>query len=311
MGEHISRQRARFQELLRRLAREDGVLDTPLAGVRLMRASGPRARGSVIYEPSIVIVGQGRKIGYLGGEVYHYDAYNYLVLSVPLPFECETQATAQEPLLALSVGVDAVVLGELLLALNEAGPAQAPPARPAVPRGICSNPLTEDLLDAALRLLECLGSATDCRILGPQLVREIVYRVLQGQQGGTLRALAAQNGNFSQIARSLKRIHTDYAASLDVETLAREVGMSVSAFHHNFKAVTSASPLRYLKTLRLHKARLLMLQGGVNASVAAGQVGYVSASQFSREFKRLFGNSPLEEVQQLRGFYQGGQAAAS
>lgn len=311
MGEHISRQRGRFRELLRQLAQEEGVSDTRLAGVRLMRASGPRARGPVIYEPSIVIVGQGRKIGYLGDEVYHYDAYNYLVLSVPLPFECETQATAQEPLLALSVGVDAVVLGELLLALNEAEPAQIPPARPAVPRGICSNPLTEDLLDAGLRLLECLCSPTDCRILGPHAVREIVYRVLQGQQGGTLRALAAQNGNFSQIAKSLKRIHTDYAASLDVETLAREVGMSVSAFHHNFKAVTSASPLRYLKTLRLHKARLLMLQEGVNASVAAGQVGYVSASQFSREFKRLFGNSPLEEVQQLRGFYQGGQAAAS
>ena len=175
-----------------------------------------------------------------------------------------------------------------------------------MPSGIYSTPLTEGLLDAGVRLLECLRSPVDCRVLGPQVVREIVFRVLQGERGGALRALAARNGSFSQIARALKRLHADYAQPWDVERMAREVGMSVSAFHHNFKAVTSASPLNYLKTLRLHKARMFMLQDGLNASTAASSVGYASPSQFSREFKRFFGSTPLEEVEKLRGARQPG-----
>lgn len=304
MGDRVTRQQQRFKELLARLAPGEGVNPARASGVRFMKSTRSNPRSPVIYDPSIIIVGQGRKIGHLGGEVYHYDPYNYLVLSVPLPFECETQASPQEPLLALSLSVDQAMLGELLLEMDETGPAEMIAPHRTVPRGIYSTPLTEDLLDAGVRLLECLGNDMDSRILAPQVVREIVFRVLQGEQGGALRALVAHNGSFSQIAKTLKRMHSDYATSLDVETLAREVGMSVSAFHHNFKSVTSASPLNYLKTLRLHKARMFMIQDGMNASTAAGRVGYGSASQFSREFKRFFGASPLEEVQKMRALLQ-------
>jgi AraC-like DNA-binding protein len=250
----------------------------------------------VVYEPSIVIVGQGKKIGYLGDQVYTYDPFNYLVLSVPLPFECETLATPEEPYLSVAVRVDPVTVGELLIEMDDDSGAGI-----AVPRGICSTPLTDELIGATVRLLECLKTPLDSRILGPQIVREIIYRVLYGEQGGALRALAVRHSRFSQIARVLRRIHTEYDKEFDIEILAGEANMSISTFHHNFKAVTSSSPLQYLKNIRLHKALMLMIRDGLNASAAAGKVGYESASQFSREFKRNFGNSPADEAAKLRG----------
>lgn len=295
MEQSVKGRQQRLAELLEELAPDEGLTTSLLPEVRFMKSLRPNPRAPVIYEPSIVIVGQGRKIGYLGDQVYTYDAHNYLVLSVPLPFECECQAEPDEPFLAFSVRVESALLADLLLEMDEPGPGGG-----VLPRGMYSTPLTEDLLGVAVRLLESLRSPVESRVLGKQAIREIVFRVLQGEQGGSLRALAARHGSFGQIAKVLKRIHTDYQAALDVETLAGDAGMSVSSFHHNFKAVTSTSPLQYLKNLRLHKARMLMAQDGLNASMAASQVGYASPSQFSREFKRFFGSSPVEEVQKLR-----------
>lgn len=296
----------RLVELLAALATQEGLTLSILEDVRFMRADGSYPRAAVVYDQRIVIVGQGRKKGYLGGEVYTYDPYNYLVLATPLPFECETEASPEKPLLAVSIGVNPAVIGELLVDMGDDGQ-----ARGEAQRGIYSTPLTDELIDATVRLLECLHSARDSRILGPQIVREITYRVLCGEQGGALRALAIRHGAFGQIARVLKRIHVDYADALDVETLANEASMSVSSFHHNFKAVTATSPLQYLKSIRLHKARMLMVQDGLNASTAAEQVGYESASQFSREFKRLFGASPADESAKMREMAQLAPTAAA
>jgi len=160
--------------------------------------------------------------------------------------------------------------------------------------------MSEELGGAVIRLLECLRSSLDSHMLGRQTVREIVYRVLQGEQGGALRALASRDENFSRIARVLKHVHAEYATPLTVEELARKAGMSVAAFHHNFKLVTASSPLQYLKRIRLDQARRLMTHDGYNASTAARAVGYESPSQFSREFKRLFGATPVEEAEQTR-----------
>jgi AraC-like DNA-binding protein len=132
-------------------------------------------------------------------------------------------------------------------------------------------------------------------------VREITYRVLQGNLGHNLRALAAPHSHFGQISRVLQRMHTDYADTYDVEDLAREAGMSVSTFHAHFKAVTSSSPLQYVKNVKLHKARMLMVHEGASAGAAAAEVGYESVSQFSREFKRLFGAGPAAEAKQWCG----------
>jgi len=186
-------------------------------------------------------------------------------------------------------------VGELLLEMDD-----DIPERGTAECGIISTPMTADMINATVRLLECLKSPLDSRILGPHNVREIVYRVLYGEQGGALRALAVRHSRFSQIARVLRRIHTEYDKELDMEVLAGEANMSISTFHHNFKAVTASSPLQYLKSIRLHKALMLMIRDGLNASAAAGKVGYESASQFSREFKRYFGNSPTDEAARLR-----------
>lgn len=280
--------------LLEPLATREGFTSSALAEVQFLRARQARPREPVVYEPSILIIAQGRKIGYLGDETYVYDANNYLVLPVPLPFECATAVTPAKPLLGVSIRVDPVMIGELLLQMDDRAPAPGPV------RGIYSTPLTEALADATVRLLQCLREPIDSRVLGGAIVREIIYRVLCGEQSAALRAVPARHGSFSQIGHVLRRIHVEYAQPVDVDVLARDAGMSVSTFHAAFKAVTSTSPLQYIKSIRLHKARALMMQNGLNASSAANAVGYESSSQFSREFKRFFGNTPTEEASRMR-----------
>jgi len=281
--------------LLGELARKEGFHPSRLPGVRFMRSARHVPRTPITYEPSIVIIAQGRKTGYLGGRKFVYDASNYLVLTVPLPFECETQGSPEAPLLGVSVGVTPALVAELMMQMQNPLTENDEPLR-----AIESTPLDEVLGDAVERLLEALRSDDEARILGPQIVREITYRVLLGKSGRNLRALAAPHSHFGQISRVLNRIHTDFADSCDIATLAREAGMSVSTFHTHFKAVTASSPLQYLKNVRLHKARMLMVNEGDNAGTAAVKVGYESASQFSREFKRLFGGGPSAVAQEMR-----------
>ncbi|AMV20767.1 HTH-type transcriptional activator RhaS [Planctomyces sp. SH-PL14] len=290
----------RLTELLGTLATSDGIGSTILDGVKVMRSSQSIPRTPVLYEPSIVVVGQGRKRGYLGDRVYTYDAHNYLVLSVPMPFECETEVATHGPLLAVSIGVDLHVLSDLLLKMEHTPPPAAGEDGPHT-HGMYSTQLDAALSEATVRLLECLTQPAEARILGPQIIREITYRVLCGEQGGALRSLIAVNGRMSVIQRALERMHARYADAIDVPALARSAGMSVSAFHHHFKAVTATSPLQYFKTIRLHKARMLMALEGLTAGVAASRTGYQSPSQFSREFKRFFGATPQEETIRVRG----------
>jgi AraC-like DNA-binding protein len=289
-GDH----RERLASLLGEIAVEEGMQRTLIEGVEVFRATESVPRAPIVYLPRILIVGQGRKRAFLGGETYRYDAYNYLVLSVPLPAECETEASPEEPLFLLAIHVEPSMVGEMLLELDEPSPV-AP-----TPRGISSTPLNDEIAGAVIRLLECLKNPSDSRILGRQMVREIVYRVLQGEQGGSLRALASRDDHFARIARVLRQVHADYARQVSVEELARKAGMSLAAFHHYFKVVTTCSPLQYLKRIRLDHAKRLMAHEGYNASTAARAVGYESPSQFSREFKRLYGVTPAEDAEQTR-----------
>jgi len=281
--------------LLEKLAPNEGYTQSALDSVRLMRSDRPLGRTPVFYEPSIVIVCQGRKLGFLGDEVYIYDAQHYLVLSVPLPFSTETQASPEEPMLAVSIRLDLLELSDLITQIGATG--RHPDAPPA---GIASTPLAGHLAGATVRLLEVLTDPLDALVLGPGIVREICYRVLTGEQGGAMRAALTHHGRFGRVARALKRIHADYATPLNVAGLAEEAGMSVPAFHANFRTVTQTSPIQYIKSTRLHQARLMMIRDGVTAAAAAGRVGYESASQFSREFKRLFGRTPANEVRDMR-----------
>lgn len=287
----------RLVALLGALATREGPNPTSLSGVKFYRISRPLPRHAAVYEPWIIIIAQGSKRVHFGGDVYLYDVDHYLVTAVPMPAECEIpRASAAEPYLSLTISVDPAMIADLLLEMET-----EPQSLPSIPRGLYTSPLTQPLKDAAVRLLECLKSPTDSRVLGPQCVREIVYRVLRGEQGEVLRALATGNGHFAQISRILDHLHRDYARPIDVESLARQARMSPSIFYSKFKAVTAMSPLQYLKSVRLDKARLLMIQDGCTAQAAAFAVGYESAPQFSREYKRQFGVSPGQDARLKRG----------
>lgn len=285
----------RMTALLRQLAPNEGYTASLLDGVRFMRADRHLSRTLVLYEPSIIIVCSGSKQGFLGNELYRYDARHYLVLSVPLPLSTETWATPDDPLLAVSVRLDMTELAELVLALDRAGaPAPAPPA------GIVSTVLDEAMADATLRLLQALACPRDAAILGPAIAREVCYRALIGEQGGAVRAALAHHGHFSRIARALRRIHTHFDEPLDVGALASEARMSVPAFHVHFKTVTQTTPIQYIKAIRLHQARLMMIRDDLTAAAASARVGYESPSHFNREFKRFFGRSPGQEARDMK-----------
>jgi AraC-like DNA-binding protein len=289
---------SRLVSLLAGLVRGEGTSPSFLPGVKFMHTTRHIPRAPIAYEPGIFIVAQGRKTAYFGSKKIVYDANHYLVLSVPLPFECETEGGPEKPLLAVKIGVTPAAVTELLMQME-----QLQPLKGSQPQIMEATALDDTLIGATIRLLESLRYPDDARILGPQIVREIIYHVLRGKLGRNLRALAAPDSHFGQISRVLNRLHTDYARDYDIATLARDAGMSIAAFHTRFKAITSSPPLQYLKNIRLHKARMLMVNEGVNASGAALKVGYESASQFSREFKRLFGNSPATEAAELRNLF--------
>ena len=196
----------RLATLLDALATREGPNTTSLSGVKFFRISRPLPRHAAVYEPWIIIIAQGSKRAYFSGDVYIYDADNYLVTAVPMPAECEIPyASAADPYLSLTIRVDPAMIGGLLLEMG-AEPQDTQP----IPRGLYTSPLTQPLKDAAIRLLECLQSPTDSKVLGPQFVREIVYRVLQAKGGDALRALAARDTHFGQISRVLDHLHRNY-----------------------------------------------------------------------------------------------------
>ncbi|MDR5806461.1 AraC family transcriptional regulator [Caballeronia sp. LZ001] len=285
----------RIVRLIEMLAPNEGCTASMLDGVSFVRANRSLGRTPVLYEPSIILVCQGRKRGFLGEEVFLYDTSHYLILSVPLPFSTETEATSEEPFLAVTLRLDASVTADLMLSVDMPGQKTL-----VAPRGIYSTPLTDRLSNTLLRLLEALGSQLEARIVAPLVLKEIFFLVLTGEQGDAMRASLATTGHFSKIARALRRIHSDYAKRIDVDSLSYDSGMSVPVFHRHFKAVTHTTPIQYLKSTRLHQARLLMIRTGLTAAAASATVGYESPSQFSREFKREFGRSPTEEIEQMK-----------
>lgn len=284
--------------LLDQLAPLEGYNLSALDDVRFLRSNRPLTRTPVLYDPGIVILCQGRKRGYLGDEVYVYDAQHYLVVSVPVPFTMETDASAAEPMLALYMRLDFKLASELLLQVDETlGASSAPP------KGMYASPMDDSLRASTLRLLQAMSDPLDAQILGPALVREIYYRILTGEQGGSMRAALNRQGHFGKVTRAIRKIHRCYQQHLDVESLAQEASMSVPNFHLHFRSVTDSSPMQYVKSTRLHQARLLMLRHDMSASSAAFNVGYESASQFSREFKRFFGRTPLAEIEWMKATY--------
>lgn len=283
-------------DIIDRHTPEDGTYPCALPGVTLIRASSPTMPMPVIYTPTLCLVAQGAKEARLGETTYRYNAENYLIASVELPvMGSVVEATEERPYLCLQLDFDMTTLSEL--AISYPGTlidAQDPPA------GIMLNKTTPELLDAAVRLASLLDTPHDIDALAPLTLREIFYRLLTGSQGYIIRHMAQAESRFSQIARSIIWIRTHFREACRIEQAASVAGMSRSAFHHHFKAVTTMSPIAFRTHLRMQEARRLMVSDAVDAASAGFHVGYESPSQFSRDYVRIFGISPARHASQLR-----------
>lgn len=272
---------------------ESGVAPTGVPGVTFFWIGEPVPRAPLLYGAGLVIVGQGHKIGYLGDRRFRYDAESCLVLGVPVPFECETHATPEEPLLGIRIDIDLTALHSLIARFGSRWSIEKRDDATAH-SGVEPVAMEGALLTATARLLDSLRDPMDRQVVGPAAVEEILYRVLRGEQGRVLYALTRHHTPYSNVAQALERMHRDLQESLTVEELARESAMGVSSFHRAFKEVTGDSPVRYLKKIRLLKAKGLLVFEGKQVNEAAYEVGYASPSQFSREFKRYFQVPPSE-----------------
>lgn len=282
--------------LIERYAPDDGVHETPVPRLAVIRMSQPTEPIHVLHQPALCIVAQGRKQVMLGSDVFEYGPGQHLVFSVDLPVVGQiVEASPQAPYLCLRLDLDATQLGGLMLETTtpraSAGPA---------PRGLILSTVTTELLDAAVRLARLADHPRDIPALAPLAEREILYRLLQGDHAGMLRDIARAESRLAQIGRAIGWIKSHYDRPFAIETVAAQASMSPSSFHEHFKAVTAMTPLQYQKQLRLQEARRLILGQAMDAASAGHAVGYDSPSQFSREYRRLFGAPPLRDVARLR-----------
>lgn len=290
---------AQQAELADRIARNvpsDGLHESAVPGLALIQASEPSQPLPTVYHPSLCVVVQGRKRALLADDVYLYDPLNYLVVSMTLPMVGQIiEASVERPYLCLRIDIDATLINELLVQLGPSVPGRAPAER-ALYLARTSAPL----LDAVLRLVRLLDTPDEAAVLAPLALREIHYRVLVGELGQRLRELCEVEGPSQRIARAIELLKTRYAEPLRIEDLAAAAHMSASSLHQRFKAATAMTPLQFQKQLRLQEARRLMLMDGMEAASAGHRVGYESPSQFSREYRRLFGAPPKREVDAMR-----------
>lgn len=273
---------------------ENRRTETCIPRVLMVQGAIPDHELAGVYEPMVNLILQGGKSMTVGVRTLHYDPATYFVMSVDLPAAGVVAAASDgAPYLAVALSLDATRLGDLLAALPD----------PAVgahdERAFSVAAVTPDLLDAWVRLLRLLAHPGDVPALAPVYEREILYRVLQGPMGWMLRDIATPDTALARVNRVIRRIRRDFALPLQVDDLARDAAMSVSAFHRHFKAVTTLSPLQYQKQLRLLQARQLMVGGGRNVTAAAHEVGYESPTQFSREYGRAFGLPPAKDAQRI------------
>jgi AraC-like DNA-binding protein len=295
-------------ELQRLIARHaDGALRRPLLdGIAIMSASAPTAPLPAISVPALAITAQGAKRTELGERAFDYGAGEYLVASVALPVTAHiTRATPAKPYLGFGLELRPAAIAALLLEVA----ADVPLPPPQEPVGIGVSAASPELLDAAVRLLRLLDHPRDAAALKPALEREILWRLITGAQGATVRQIGLADSRLAQVSRALRWIREHYDETIRVEQLARLASMSVSAFHRQFRAVTSLTPIQYQKQVRLQEARARLIAEHGNVAAVGFAVGYDSPSQFSRDYRRLFGAPPGQDAQRLRGLTPAGSAA--
>lgn len=268
-----------------------------IPGLMFMRLDEPALNSCSVYEPCVAVIVQGSKRVVLGEESLSYGEDRYLITSMDLPVKTALmQASPERPYLAVALRLDWRDIASLMLEMPPATTRQPEPDS----RAMTTGALTPPLLEAFDRLLALLDQPQDIPALAPLIRREIHYRLLAGEAGARLRQIATVDTQSHQVARAIAQLNARFAEPLRVEALARESGMSPTTFHHHFKSLTAMSPLQYQKQLRLTEARRLMLSERLDAATAAFRVGYESPSQFSREYRRLFGAPPSRDMADLR-----------
>jgi AraC-like DNA-binding protein len=286
-------------ELARKIALFMGSAEkrvTDIPGLTLVRRPAPTAPCSMTYEPGVTVIAQGRKRVELGRNIFIYDATRFLLTSVDLPVVSRViEASEEAPCLALSLKLEMSMVRELL-SREEIQVAEAPSDSP----GMATGETTVEFLGACCRLVDLLDTPRDIPFLSGLIQREIIYRILRSAEGARLRAIATLGEQSHRTAKAIAWIGANYAKPLRVEDLAEIAGMGVSTLHHHFRMLTAMSPLQYQKQIRLQAARGRMLMDGLDAASAAFEVGYESASQFSREYSRFFGQAPMRDIRTLR-----------
>ena len=271
-----------------------GMVKTAIPRLSLFRADEPTQPLPAVYEASLCLIAQGSKHVSLADRILVYDAEHYLLVSLDLPLVGHvTQASPEAPYLCAKIDIDRSALADLILGESERAPKASQPAL-AVYRS------DEDLVDAACRLVRLLDRPEAIPALAPLIEREILYRLLTGPHGPTLRSMAVADSHLGQVSRAIDTIRSAFSRRLRIDEIAAEAGMSPSSLHQHFKAVTRMTPLEYQKQLRLQEARRLMLSEGANAGSAGFAVGYDSPSQFNREYSRLFGAPPRQDIIRLQ-----------
>ncbi|RYX86127.1 AraC family transcriptional regulator [bacterium] len=294
----LQQEQCQREELVERLTKalpSEGM-NQPLPGLRLSHSCKTMEPVYGVSEPTFCVIAQGSKEVFLGEKRYQYDPYSYLLATAELPIVSRVlQASDNRPYLGLRLNIDPTLVGAVMVEIG-----QMPPQNSGDVKAIEVSPLDSTLLDATLRMVRLLDCPTEARILLPLITREIVYRLLVGEQGHRLRQMTVLGGHTHRIGQAVQKICREFNKPLQVEDLARYIGMSVSGFHHHFKAVTALTPLQFQKQLRLQEARRLMVGEALDAATAGYRVGYDDASHFNREYKRLFGVPPMRDVERIR-----------
>lgn len=289
-------QRAELADIVRRHCPQDGMQETAIPGLALFRGSTTCTASCGIASSIFAMMAQGAKRIQVGDDSYDYDAAHYLISSVELPvFSQLTRASVLEPYLGFGLRLDPVKLGELCARL----PKNSLPTE--VDRGIGVAAQTVEIQEAALRLARLLDTPADIPVLAPLAEQELLYRLLTGALGSRLHQAASHGSHSHRIVRTISLLQTRLADTISIDEMAASANMSKSSLHHHFKALTGMTPLQYQKQLRLQEARRIMLTHNEDAASAAHRVGYESPSQFSREYRRMFGTPPASDVAQLRG----------
>ena len=285
-----------IRELILAHAPHDGDFVTAVPGLTLFRRSAPTDPVAAEYKPSLALIAQGAKRVVLGTEHFDYGDSEYLLTSIGLPvISSVTEASVMRPYLCFVLAIDMLQIGTISAQLGADRP-----LRRLSRRGIGVGELPAALLDASVRLLGLLSTPQAIPVLAPLLQKEIIYHLLTGAQGACLMQMAAAESQTHQIGRAMEWLRTHYAAPLRMDELAARVNMSVSSLHHHFKAITAMTPMQYQKLQRLQSARQLMLIDMLDAGAAGHRVGYESASQFSREYTRHYGQAPMRDIAQAR-----------